>query len=271
MDSETFNTRARGWQAPALSVANVGNTGATLSIANHTGDWWYAETADNTTCAKIDAGTDSVTLSGLTPNKFYEYKAYSAAGCANSAAPLDWFTLPVDFTTTGTVTATVTDHSDTWAILAVNGITSEKWSTHHLVTGDPYAQYSKCQTYDSSTTSVTVTGLTAGTDYTFYVYRGSECAFADDRIAAQAHTFQLTSGNVGPTAATLTLENYEGAWYHQQAGGSGHAQAASATGRVRAAVHGRRLLDRGQRRHRHSHGPDPRHGLHLECLQGRRL
>ena len=44
-----------------------------------------------------------------------------------------------------------------------------------------------------------------------------------------------TVGNVGSSSATLTLENYEGAWYHQQAGGSGHAQAASATGRVRAA------------------------------------
>ena len=61
--------------------------------------------------------------------------------------------------------------------------------------------------------------MTAGTAYTFYVYRGNSCAFVDDRIAAQAHTFRLTSGNVGPSSATLKMENYNGAWYHQQAGG----------------------------------------------------
>ena len=42
-------------------------------------------------------------------------------------------------------------------------------------------------------------------------------------------------------------------------------------GRRPGRVPDRRLLDRGQRRHNHSHGPDPRDGLHLEGLQGRRL
>ena len=235
LDSETFTTRARGWQAPALSVANVGSASATLSIANHTGDWWYAETSGSTTCTKVDAGTGSATLSSLTPNKFYAYEAFSGSGCANSSAPLDWITEKVEFTTSGPVTATVTDLSETWATLAVSGISSGQWSTDHVESDDPLSRYSKCLTYDYTTTSAVVTGLTAGTAYTFYVYRGGKCAFVDDRIATQAHTFRFVSGNVGSTSATLTLENYNGTWYHQQAGGSGHAQAASATGRVRAA------------------------------------
>ena len=238
LDTETFTTRAADWLAPALSVSGIGNTGATLSIANHTGDWWYADTADNTTCTKVDAGTDSVTLSGLTSNKFYQYEAYSAAGCANSTVPLDWFTPPVDFTTTGTVTATITDLSDTTATLTVNGITSEKWSTKHRVTGDPLRRDSPCLTYGSSTTEVTVTGLTAGTAYTFYVYSGDSCLSLHDRIVTQAHTFRLTSGNVGSTSATLKMENYNDAWYHQQAGGSASGQAASQTGGCSTAING---------------------------------
>ena len=228
LDTETFTTRSSGWQIPALSVSNVGNTGATLTMANHTGDWWYIETADDTTCTKVDTGTSSVTLSGLTPNTFYQYKAYSAAGCTNSTTPLDWTTLPVDFTTTGTITVTVTDQTATSVQLAVSGVTSAKWSTDHIVTGDPYYRYSQCRTYDQSTTSATVTGLTAGTDYTFYVYRGDSCAFVDNRIAAQAHTLQLSVGNVGSTSATLTLNHHDGDWWYQEVVGGGSDTAGAA-------------------------------------------
>ena len=235
LDTETFTTRSSGYKYPALSVSGVSSTGATLSLANHSGDWWYWETADETSgaCRKAGAGASSVTLSGLTPNKYYQYKAFSGAGCGNSDARLDWITLPTDFTTAGPVTATVTDLSATWATLAVSGIDSGQWSTNHLVTGDPYKNYSQCLTYNHSTTSVVVTGLTAGTDYTFYVYRGASCIWVDDRIAAKAHTFRLSAGNVGPSSATLNLEHYEGGWSYR--GGQGAGQASRAAGAVASA------------------------------------
>ena len=229
LDTETFTTRASDWKLPALSVSNVGSTSATLTIANHTGNWWYAKTRGDTTCTKVDTGTSSATLSGLTPNTFYRYKAYSAAGCANSTTPLDWMTLPVDFTTTGTITVTVTDQTATSVQLSVSGVTSAKWSTDYLVTGDPLLRYSQCQTYDQSTSSATVTGLTAGTSYTFYMYSGDSCAFLHNRIVAQAHTLQLSVGNVGATTATLTLNHHDGDWWHQEVvgGGAGAAGAAN--------------------------------------------
>ena len=236
LDTETFTTRASDWKLPALSVSNVGSTGATLTIANHTGDWWYAKTRGDTTCTKVDTGTSSATLSGLTPNTFYRYKAYSTAGCANSTTPLDWTTLPVDFTTTGTTTVTVTDQTATSVQLSVSGITSAKWSTDHLVTGDPLLRYSQCQTYDQSTSSATVTGLTAGTAYTFYVYSGDSCAFLHNRIVAQAHTLQLSVGNVGSASATLQLNHHEGDWSYQGGEASGQAAAQGAGATAQSAV-----------------------------------
>ena len=232
LDTETFTTPAFDAKFPELSVSNVGSTGATLSIANHSGDWWYLETADKSSnaCKKVNAGTSSVTLASLTANTYYAYHAYSAAGCNNAAVPLTWVTDKLEFNTLGSVTATVTDHSDSWATLAVTGFTEGKWSYWHIHYPVPgrsdIKQISVCTTLDYSTASLIVTGLKSGTAYDFEVFRGESCSI-NERVTVTAHTFQLSAGQVGSTSAKLTLEHHQGNWHHKQVGGG---QGASATG-----------------------------------------
>ena len=245
-DTETFTTPALGTKFPELGVSNIGSTSATLSIANHTGDWWYLETADKSSdaCKQVNANTSSVTLDSLAANTFYAYRAFSAAGCGNASVPLTWVTDTLEFNTTGSISATITDTTATSATLAVSGISEGQWSYRHLHYPHPYPypdprtrEISQCVTSDSSTTSVVVTGLVSGTAYDFEVFRGPSCTI-NERVTVKAHTVQLTSGNVGPSSATLTLNHHEGAWYHQQAGGQAGAQAASQAGGCSTAVNG---------------------------------
>ena len=222
LDTETFTTRARSWKRPALSATSIGTTTATLDLANHAGDWWYVETLDPSTCNKVDSGTSSVDLTGLTENTSYQYYAYGTAGCGNATTPVDWVTDQLNFVTSGSITVTVTNANDTSANLAITGLSSGKWSYQHVHSANNEPQYSACTTNEYSETSVVVPNLTAGTFYVFYVYRGASCTF-NEWITTEIHTFELSAGQVGSTSAKLTLENYGGAWHHKQVGGSGGA------------------------------------------------
>ena len=80
----------------ALTVGSIGSTGAVLTIVNHTGDWYYkADTGPHTSCSSAQSGT-TATLSGLTANTTYTYKAYSDSACttANLLATATAFTTP---------------------------------------------------------------------------------------------------------------------------------------------------------------------------------
>ena len=82
--------------SPELTVTNVSTTTATLSIANHSGAWYYqANTGPDNTCQGPVSGS-SKNLTGLTAGTRYTYTAYSASGC-NSANELaaETFSTPV--------------------------------------------------------------------------------------------------------------------------------------------------------------------------------
>lgn len=75
----------------ALTAGNVTPITATLTdaIAGHAGPWYYkrATPRGDTTCHSVASGTKTASLSALTANTSYTYKAYGKTGC-NSADEL---------------------------------------------------------------------------------------------------------------------------------------------------------------------------------------
>ena len=77
-----------------LASSSVSATGATLTIAGHTGDWYYKHTNTGATCDGPVSGTSTtVTLSAGTS---YTFSAYSDSECtsANLLATASAFTTP---------------------------------------------------------------------------------------------------------------------------------------------------------------------------------
>ena len=79
----------------ALTVSNKTATGATLTIGNYIGAWYYKHTTpSNGTCSSAVSDL-TTTVGSLTANTSYVFKAYSDSGCSTELATADTFpTLP---------------------------------------------------------------------------------------------------------------------------------------------------------------------------------
>ena len=82
--SATLGTRS-------LTSSNIAETTATLTIANHAGNWYYKHTNTGATCDGPVSGT-SVNVTGLTANTSYTYSAYSDSSCSTLLATAAAFT-----------------------------------------------------------------------------------------------------------------------------------------------------------------------------------
>ena len=69
-----------------LTADGIAGTAAALTIAGHTGNWYYKANAvpDNTCKGPVSATIKGLT--GLTANNSYTYTAYDDSGCANAIA-----------------------------------------------------------------------------------------------------------------------------------------------------------------------------------------
>ena len=79
---------------PAVTVSNIGVTAATLTMAHHSGNWYYkADTSPDNTCQGPVSGS-SKALTSLSPHTSYTYSAYSDSACttANLLATATAFT-----------------------------------------------------------------------------------------------------------------------------------------------------------------------------------
>ena len=65
-----------------VHLSNVTATGATLTIENHTGTWYYKRVfpSGDQTCHAVT--TESVNLTNLTPDRSYSYRAYFDSECS---------------------------------------------------------------------------------------------------------------------------------------------------------------------------------------------
>ena len=204
--SSTFRTQA----APSLTASSITASGATLTLTNHAGDWWYdggarADVADS--CRK--GGADySVDLTGLHARTSHTYSAYADNGCA-AASQLD----TVSFTTLAGLT--VSEVTATGATLTISGYTGQWW--YRADTGPD----ATCQgPVAAGTATKTLTGLTGLTAYVYSAYSTSACRTANLLATASSFTTllnpTLTASNVAATTATLTIATHGGgAWYYK--------------------------------------------------------
>ena len=106
---------------PVLTVSGVGPTTATLTIAQHTGNWYYkADLAPDNTCQGPVSGTIK-DLTGLAGGATYTYSAYSDSTCTTA----NLLTTAAQFTTQPSVSNLTSPKKDTFSG-AVN--TTSSWA-----------------------------------------------------------------------------------------------------------------------------------------------
>ena len=218
-----------------LSVSNVTDTGATLAIANHTGNWWYVDhNIGLSSCTAVTGGATEVHLAGLTANTNYLFSAWGAAGCSGTDEESTWND-EVKFTTTGPLSVSVGGKTSTGFTVNLRGYTAangypEQWGLKVYPAGgqNQWSSYA-CDAYPRATTSAAVTDLRAGTRYIIEIYKRNDCYPRTNRInETPVTTVSMAVGNVGPSSVTLTLGSHEGAWSYQ--GGEASGQGAGAFG-----------------------------------------
>ena len=80
---------------PVLTVSNITSNGATITLTNYTGSWWYKSTTGGKEhCTAAPADTYSVTFTDLNANTGYIFSAYSNSTCRNWEATAGRFDTP---------------------------------------------------------------------------------------------------------------------------------------------------------------------------------
>ena len=125
--SKWRNLRVDGW----LTAGGITGTGATLTLAGHSGDWYVKQTSPTPagTCSSaISGGTH--TVAGLSPITAYTFAAYADSGCANLIAR-------ATFTTGGVSVSNLSETSDGSGL----GVHANDLEANAFTTGDHSSGY----------------------------------------------------------------------------------------------------------------------------------
>ena len=162
-----------------LTASNVAATTATLTIANHTGNWYYKHTNTGATCeGPVAAGTSSASLTGLTSGTSYTYSAYSDSGCT---ADKLLATAP-EFTTLAIVSVSTLGGADNGAVNVGNS-------------GSPTQRVAQAFTTGSNTGGYTLSSIAIA-------FRATVGSPAD--LEVTLHAASGSNPNTGTTLATLS-------------------------------------------------------------------
>ena len=209
----TFETLA----VPTLAASDVGADTATLTIANHTGDWYYKYTSPSGGTCSSDAVTDDdVDLTSLTPGTSYTFKAYSDSNCSTEVASAQPF-----LTKPAKTEGVAVGNRDTELRLSWRAVTSAtSYKVQWKSGSESYDASSRQKTSQSTENDYTLGGLTNNTAYTLRV--AAVNATGDGAWSADATgtpvAITLAAGPVGPTAARLTLSGFTGQWWYSASG-----------------------------------------------------
>ena len=188
-----------------LAASSITATSATLTVSNHTGNWYYKQTSPIAGTCTLVSNSTTASLTTLTAGTSYTYKAYSDSSCNTqiTAAVAD-FTTPASLAA-GTPTATTNT-------LTIAGHTGD-WYYKYTAPATPAGTCSSAVT--AGTSSVNLTNLSEGTTYTFKAYSDSECTTELATAADFTTLASLTASNVRAATATLTLAGHSGAWRYK--------------------------------------------------------
>lgn len=200
--ASAFTTTTASSPALTVNAATITASGATLALANHTGNWWYrADKAPDASCqGPVSATTRALTdLAGYTQ---YVYTAYRDGGCTVSLATAD------RFRTKPSLTATAI--TDTTATLTLRSAAPNWWYKRTAPTGD-----ATCHSAGAGTAPAELTGLTRNTNYTYQAHRDSACTSlvvsASFRTLAELNVTALQA-----TSVSLTLGGAAAPWSYRR-------------------------------------------------------
>ena len=163
---------------------------ATLVLAGNSAAWWLKKTAPSPagSCESKQSSDTEVALSTLTLGTRYTYKAFSSsANCSSGTGEIASVsfittTLEASSITVAGATLTIDGHSGSWWYKANQG------------------PHSTCQSGGSTTNNTdaeTLSGLSAGTEYTYTAYSASGCAAANMVATETFTTSGVSVSNLG--------------------------------------------------------------------------
>ena len=216
-----------------LSASDVEATTATLTLGNHTGDWWLKRTTPASSACTSKGAAYTENLQDLPSNTHHAYGAYDASACEVSIAVAVFLTKP------GKPTRPDVSNGNGSGKLAVSASVNgqgrlTKWQykkkAENAAWDDDWTDADGTQT----TLNHTVENLADGTRYQFKVRawnatgagEESEPSLLDDDATPLDEVLSVSA--ITTEGATLTLSNYAGSWRHKRTTPAGGACSALA-------------------------------------------
>ena len=198
-----------------LAASTISGNSATLTISQHSGNWYYkANATPHTSCSSNPVSTTSTNLTSLVENTSYTYKAYNNSNCSTELAAHTFLTKPGKPTQ-----PTATSGAGSGTLILASSLSGSGALTKWQYTKDNGTNWIDIDA-TSTTLNYQVTGLTDGSSYTFKVRAVNATGTGPDSDASTAATpasgsVTLAASNITHNSAVLTIGDYNGSWYYK--------------------------------------------------------